>query len=343
MIDRYGRKIEYMRVSVTDRCNLRCVYCMPEQGIEYAPHSEILTYDEIDRICRIASEIGITKIKLTGGEPLVRRGLADLVGMLKRNSNIDQVTLTTNGILLKDNINELVSNGLDAVNISLDTLNEKRYREITRGGHLSQVLEGIEAALAFEQLPVKVNCVPLEDAAEEEYLKIAGIAKNSRVDVRFIEMMPIGLGTCFAGKSGNDTLKILVSAFGEPQMDQIPAGNGPARYIRFSGFEGRIGFISAVTHQFCSQCNRIRLTSEGHLKTCLQYNLGADLRKELRGGSDDSKICAIMKKMIYEKPSGHQFGKKMGKAPDKSSEKISSVHEECEDSLEKKVMSRIGG
>lgn len=346
MIDRYGRKIEYMRVSVTDRCNLRCIYCMPEEGIEYVPHSEILTYDEIARICRIASEIGITKIKLTGGEPLVRRGLAELVKMLKSNSKTEQVTLTTNGTLLKDSISELVENGLDAVNISLDTLNESRYREITRGGSLAQVLEGIEASLAFENLPVKINCVPLKDADEEEYLKIAGIAKKSRVDVRFIEMMPIGLGSCYAGRSGNDTLKMLSGVFGEPRTDRLPAGNGPAQYVRFPGFEGRIGFISAITHRFCGQCNRIRLTSEGCLKTCLQYSAGADLRKELRAGSDDSRICALMKKMIYEKPAGHQFGKMLEHENDKkceNAEKISSEKENGSDSFEKKVMSSIGG
>lgn len=345
MIDRYGRKIEYMRVSVTDRCNLRCIYCMPEHGIEYVPHSEILTYDEIARICRIASEIGINKIKLTGGEPLVRRGLTDLVKMLKSNPKIEQVTLTTNGILLKDNIHELVANGLDAVNISLDTLNESRYREITRGGSLTQVVEGIDASLAFENLPVKINCVPLEDADEEEYLKIAEIAKRSRADVRFIEMMPIGLGSCFSGKNGNDTLKLLSGVFGEPQMDQMPAGNGPAYYLRFPGFEGRIGFISAITHRFCNQCNRIRLTSEGCLKSCLQYSTGVDLRKELRDGADDNKICALMKEIIYEKPAGHQFEKKIEHENKKheNSDKICKEEKNCDDSFEKNVMSRIGG
>ena len=161
MKDRFGRNIEYMRVSVTDRCNLRCVYCMPEEGVPCVSHSDILTYDEIRRICRIGSELGITKIKLTGGEPLVRRGLPELVGMLKSTPGIEQVTLTTNGILLKEKINELVSKGLDSVNISIDTLDPDRYREITRGGNLQDVLDGVESALAYSSLKVssRVHCI----------------------------------------------------------------------------------------------------------------------------------------------------------------------------------------
>ena len=197
MLDRFGREIEYIRVSVTDRCNLRCTYCMPEEGVPPVPHAEILTFDEIERFCRIAAGLGISRIKLTGGEPLVRRGLPVLIGKLKRIPGVKQVTLTTNGTLLKEQIGSLTAAGLDAVNISLDTLDEERYRQVTRGGILDHVLEGLDAALAYPGLPVKINCVPLEDGTEEDLLRLAGLAEDRPVDVRFIEMMPIGYGRKF--------------------------------------------------------------------------------------------------------------------------------------------------
>ena len=177
MIDQYGRTIEYLRIAVTDRCNLRCVYCMPEEGIEQLPHEQILTFDEIERICRISTELGISKIKLTGGEPLVRKGLPDLLGKIKRISGIEQVTLTTNGILLKNQLDELMRQGLDAVNISIDTLDETCYHTVTRCGELNQALEGLQAALEYPNLRVKLNCVPMNQS-EEEYIQMAEYAKE---------------------------------------------------------------------------------------------------------------------------------------------------------------------
>ena len=200
MIDQYGRTIEYLRISVTDRCNLRCVYCMPEEGIEQLPHEQILTFDEIERVCRISTELGISKIKLTGGEPLVRKGLPDLLGKIKRVSGIEQVTLTTNGILLKNQLDELMRQGLDAVNISIDTLDETCYHTVTRCGELNQALEGLQAALEYPNLRVKLNCVPMNQS-EEEYIQMAEYAKEHPLEVRFIEMMPIGMGKACQGKS----------------------------------------------------------------------------------------------------------------------------------------------
>ena len=197
MNDQYGRRIDYMRVSVTDRCNLRCVYCMPGEGFSFLPHEDILSFEEIERVCRIGVRLGITKIKLTGGEPLVRRGIPDLVGKLKGIPGIDEVTLTTNGILLKEQINELVSNGLASVNISIDTLDERRYFRMTRGGDIKKALEGMESALKYPDLKVKVNCVPF---CEEDCISLALLAKKRKIDVRFIEMMPIGNGKNFNGK-----------------------------------------------------------------------------------------------------------------------------------------------
>ena len=307
MRDRFGRNIEYMRISVTDRCNLRCVYCMPEEGVPCVSHSDILTYDEIRRICRIGSELGITRIKLTGGEPLVRRGLPDLVGMLKGTPGIEQVTLTTNGILLKENINELVSSGLDAVNISIDTPDAGRYKEITRGGGLSRALEGMEAALSFPGLQVKINCVPMQGVPADDYICLARMSEKRNVDVRFIEMMPIGPGKGLGVVRGGQIYSMLKDVFGEASVCTGRFGNGPAVYVRFPGFQGKTGFIDAVSHQFCGTCNRIRLTSEGRLKPCLQYGDGADLRRLLRNGADDERIRDEMRRTIYGKPDCHRF------------------------------------
>lgn len=332
MKDRYSRSIEYMRVSVTDRCNLRCVYCMPEDGVQWVGHSEILTFEEIARICRIGTEIGISKIKLTGGEPLVRNRLADLVKMLKETEGINQVTLTTNGILLKDQIDELVSAGLDAVNISLDTLDETYYKKVTRTGELSTVLAGLDAALSYKNIKVKINCVPMKDTRAEEYIRLAALAKDQPVEVRFIEMMPVGLGKAFAGISGDQMLGILEEAYGKSEQYTKKLGNGPATYVHFDGFSGRIGFISAVSHQFCGSCNRIRLTSEGFLKACLQYGGGVDLRALLRSGAEDEEIKMQMEKTILNKPEHHHFAD--------STEELSSQEKA---DLETKGMSAIGG
>ena len=297
MIDQYGRTIEYLRISVTDRCNLRCVYCMPEEGIEQLPHEQILTFDEIERVCRISTELGISKIKLTGGEPLVRKGLPDLLGKIKRIPGIEQVTLTTNGILLKNQLDELMRQGLDAVNISIDTLDETCYHTVTRCGELNQALEGLQAALEYPNLRVKLNCVPMNQS-EEEYIQMAEYAKEHPVEVRFIEMMPIGMGKACQGKSRDELLELLEKAFGNAEPYEKHLGNGPAEYVSFSGFQGRIGFISAVSHKFCDSCNRIRLTAEGYLKLCLQYESGIDLRKLLRSSATDEEVKEAMRQAI---------------------------------------------
>lgn len=333
MEDRYGRTIEYMRVSVTDRCNLRCVYCMPEKGIETVRHGDILSYDEIERVCRIGTELGITKIKLTGGEPLVRKNLPALVEKLKQIPDMDQVTLTTNGILLSSQISALVSAGLDGVNISLDTLDPERYRDITRRGRLEDVLAGIEKALSFSGLSVKINCVPLADIPGSEYVRLAELARDRQISVRFIEMMPIGLGKQFPGRSGDEMTQILQTAFGPAQSYDEKLGNGPAVYMTFQDFRGTVGLIRAMSHQFCRTCNRIRLTSEGFLKPCLQYGGGKDLRNLLRNGADDSQLKIAMQETVYGKPECHHFGICEGKAGQK----------DAGGGSEEKEMFRIGG
>lgn len=335
MRDQFGRKIDYMRISVTDLCNLRCIYCMPESGITRIPHAEILRFDEIVRICRIASGLGITRIKLTGGEPLVRRGVEELIWMIAQTEGIREVTLTTNGILLKEKLPELVKAGISAVNISLDTMDAVRFQTITRRNLFSQVMEGIQAAAECSRIRTKINCVAMPEMNREEWVRLAGLAKTYPVDVRFIEMMPIGQGRNYPGSRQEDVQKKLEAVYGPSRKlegEAAKRGNGPAVYWEFKGFCGKIGFISAVSHRFCKDCNRIRMTAEGFLKPCLQFSGGVDLKTMLRNGADDRNISAALEQAVYGKPSGHQFTETENMQKDARWEE-----------LEEKAMFHIGG
>lgn len=306
MQDNLGRNIDYIRISVTDRCNLRCVYCMPEEGIPLKAHKDMLTYGEILRICRLLPSLGISKVKLTGGEPLVRRDLPYLIGEIRKIPGISQVTLTTNGILLKEQMKELASAGVSAINISLDTLDRDLYHKITRRDELDKVKDGIKAALAHPEIPLKVNCVPL-GIEEQDLVEVAALARDYPIHVRFIEMMPIGCGKQYEFCSQETIMQRLEQRYGFLRELGESYGNGPCRYYEAEGFAGKIGFISAVSHKFCDQCNRIRLTAEGFLKTCLQYEKGCDLRASLRKGCEDGELLDLMKGAIEEKPAEHQF------------------------------------
>lgn len=229
MLDQYRRNIEYIRISITDRCNLRCMYCMPEGGIEQVEHSDILTYDEITRLCRILALKGISKVKITGGEPLVRKNAAELVRMIKSIPGIDNVTLTTNGILLGEQMQDLADAGIDAVNISLDALTEEMFEKITRRKGLDRVLEGMDKALQFPDVRVKVNCVLLHGVNEDQWIPIAGLAKDRPIDVRFIEMMPIGYGRKYCGEETEDHVRhLLEKAYGKADSLSGRFGNGPS-------------------------------------------------------------------------------------------------------------------
>ncbi|MGN0323674.1 MAG: GTP 3',8-cyclase MoaA [Oliverpabstia sp.] len=309
MIDGYGRTIDYIRISVTDRCNLRCTYCMPEKGTFSVPHEEILSYEEIIDLAGIFASLGIHKIRLTGGEPLVRKNLSFLVKKLKQVSGIHQVTLTTNGIFLYDQMDELAAAGIDGINISLDTLNPQLFEKITRRNGLEDVLQGFHKALEYPQVPLKINCVPM-GIEGQNITDMAMLAKKYPVYVRYIEMMPIGLGKQFVGQSEEAVLRELKLRFGEYQNSEKVPGNGPGHYYQFEGFCGKIGFISAVSHKFCDSCNRVRLTSGGFLKPCLQYETGIDLKKMLRQNESEECIRAAIEDTIRKKPHGHQFGKK---------------------------------
>lgn len=312
MTDQYGRKIDYIRISVTDRCNLRCTYCMPEEGVEQISHQEILTYDEIVRLCGICVGKGISKVKLTGGEPLVRKRIWDLIKAVKAVDGIEQVTLTTNGVLLKEQMGELFDAGISAVNISLDTLDPLMYERITRRDELANALAGIEEALKYPDIQVKINCVPLDKVNDNQWIPIAAMAKDRPLDVRFIEMMPIGQGKQYHGKTQDEILQCLEEAYGKAQMIEGNFGNGPSVYVQFRDFKGKIGFISAVSHGFCSECNRVRLTAEGFLKSCLQYTKGADLKEMLRNGKTDEEIGELIGQVIYRKPQSHHFEEAVG-------------------------------
>lgn len=304
MLDGHGRNINYMRISITDRCNLRCRYCMPD-GISWIPMEEILTYEELELLVREAAELGIRRIKVTGGEPLVRKGCPSLVGMLKRVPGIEQVTLTTNGVYLAEYARELKENGLDAVNVSLDTLNPQHFREITGRDELHRVLEGLDAAFQY-QIPLKVNAVLQKGKNEEEWPELASLAKERRLDVRFIEMMPIGYGKKYESIANEEILRQLEMQYGPLEKDDRIHGNGPAVYCRVPGYQGSIGFISAIHGKFCQYCNRIRVTSTGDIKSCLCFEDRISVRDALRA-KDTQKVRELLETAIQNKPAAHRF------------------------------------
>lgn len=305
MFDRENRKIDYIRISITDRCNLRCRYCMPREGVPNTPHEEILSYEELFRLTDVFRAVGATKVKVTGGEPLVRKGAVPFIETLCEK--MEEVTLTTNGLLLEEAAAPLKAAGLAGLNLSLDTLSPETYRTITGRDGLQAALAGLDAALEAG-LPVKVNVVPQQGVNEKELTELAALAREKPIQVRFIEMMPLGLGKQVPGLGGDTVKERLEAAFGPMEPVEKRLGNGPARYFHPQGFAGNIGFISAVSHRFCQSCNRVRLTATGLLKPCLQYAGGTDLRALLRAGAEDASIREAVEKAIWAKPAGHAFG-----------------------------------
>lgn len=311
MFDQYQRKIEYVRISLTDRCNLRCRYCMPEEGIQKMRHEDILTFDEILRIVRALAVLGVRKVRLTGGEPLVRRNIAELVREIHKIEGIEQIALTTNGVLLADMADELVEAGLTGVNISLDTLKAATFADITRRPVFSRVEAGIEAVHEAGLTDVKFNCVPMQGINEEELPALVEHFTHLRPwKFRFIELMPIGCAY-EAGLKGipmAEVRSILEKALGHLRPMQPAKGvYGPAVYYQAEGFRGQIGFIDAMEHKFCSSCNRVRLTAEGFLKLCLNAKTGLDLRTLLRSGIGDENLRLALQQAIYHKPEEHFF------------------------------------
>ena len=313
MLDSNGRNIHYLRLSVTDRCNLRCSYCMP-QGVPKLCHEDVLTYEEFLRLARLFAACGVDTVRVTGGEPLVRKGVEQLVAGLKATPGIRGVHMTTNGVLLAQQLPALLAAGLDSVNVSLDTLSAQTFTHITGVDALGQVRQGIDAVLA-SGIPVKLNCVPQAGVNEAGLRQIAQLAQEHPLQVRFIEMMPIGYGAAVPGLPAVELLDRLQSWF--PQMrpaEDAVLGSGPARYYAVPGWQGKIGIIAAIHGKFCAGCNRVRLTSQGFLRPCLASENGADLRALLRGGASDDALLAVIRQTVWQKPKEHHFGQPGGAA-----------------------------
>jgi cyclic pyranopterin phosphate synthase len=307
MKDKIGRKIEYLRISITDRCNLRCVYCMPENGIQIMENSELLTFDEIQWVVKACASLGVSKIRITGGEPLARKNVEALVSKIKAVEGIEEVSMTTNGIFLNEQLNELVAAGLDRTNISLDTLHSDRYSEITRGGDLNKVLSAVEGSLKAG-LTTKLNTVIIRDFNYDEIMDFVRLTETMPINVRFIELMPLGQGKDYKSISSEEIKKIILKQRKLEPYNHVK-GYGPAVYYKTEKSKGSIGFISPLSHEFCDSCNRIRLTAEGFLKLCLHWNLGVDLKEALRKDCSQKELTEIIEKAVREKPSHHEFMK----------------------------------
>lgn len=304
MIDRLGRNITYVRVSVTDRCNLRCRYCMPAEGVPYLPHHEILRFEEITQVVRTLARLGLRQVKLTGGEPLCRHDLPVLARMLGDIPGIEEVTLTTNGILLPDQAQALADAGITRVNLSLDTLKPDRYAQITRCGQLDEALDGLHAAQKAG-MRVKLNVVPVRGVNDDEILDLVRFGREHDCPVRFIELMPVGLGASRQGLSNAEVLDIIGKAMpGFSPFRGGKLGNGPA--VCYGWQDGGVfGLIGAVHNRFCASCNRVRLTADGVLRLCLAQPDGLDLKPYLREGKEGMEQA--VERAIYGKPTGHHF------------------------------------
>lgn len=306
MLDRYGRVINYLRISVTDRCNLRCCYCMPE-SVQDVGMKNILTFEEIWEIVRTGVSLGITHIRITGGEPLVRKGCVDLIRGIREIPGVETITMTTNGVLLGNYGKQLKEAGVDGVNISLDTLDPEEFYKITGKRKLQEVLAGIRAAKTAG-LPVKLNAV---NRKELDPIPLVRYAQEEKLPLRFIEMMPVGYGKKYVGRSNEELRETLEAVCGKAECmtnreELSRMGSGPAVYYQFSDLKVPVGFISAIHGKFCDTCNRVRLTAEGYLKLCLCYDEGEDLRRVLREGEKEN-LRTIMEQTIFRKPAAHCF------------------------------------
>lgn len=308
LIDNYKRHINYLRISITDRCNLRCVYCMPMEGVSQLSHDAILSYEEILRIAKIAATEGITKIRITGGEPLVRKGVVKLVGWLSQLKGIDDLSMTTNGMLLSEFAKPLYESGLQRINVSMDSLKPDRFKEITRGGELSNVLRGIEKADQVGMNPIKINVVAIKGFNDDEILDFAQLTLDRECQVRFIEFMPVGMNNGWHEGSylSCSTIKQTIEENYKlhPLQDKQENG-GPADLYRLEHAKGMIGFINAISRHFCSSCNRLRLTADGKLRPCLFSDKEFDIRLAMRHGENDEELRTILHTALSNKPKGH--------------------------------------
>jgi cyclic pyranopterin phosphate synthase len=311
MIDQQKRTIDYVRFGLTDQCQFRCSYCMPQKNITFQPSESLLTWEEILRIATCMATLGIQKVKLTGGEPLLREGIFSGIKALKKIQGIKEVTLTTNGFLLEDYIEELVNTGIRSINISLDTLKRDRFLEMTKVDGLDKVLRGMRKAINVG-CKVKLNVVAMQSVLGE-LKEMISLAKSESIAIRFIEPMPIGRSQEAESISKEKLISEIEKEFGEIVPLNEKQGNGPATYWKVEGLQGVIGYIGALSHCFCDTCNRVRITPTGFLKPCLYYKEGIDLKTLVREGIDDTQLIRRIENIIYHKPKQHAFGQETEK------------------------------
>jgi cyclic pyranopterin phosphate synthase len=311
-MDGHGRQIGDLRVSVTDRCNFRCQYCMPAEGLPWLERSEILTFEEITRIVALFASMGVGDVRLTGGEPLVRRDFPVLAGMLSGLKGIEDLSVTTNGFLLKRDAERLVGSGINRFNVSIDSLQSDRFYELTRRDALPQVLEGLEALAAFpEAHPIKINAVAMRGFTEQEVLPFARFARETPYQVRFIEFMPLDADRAWTKAkmlTGEEIRAEIETVY--PLEPEPREPSSTARVYRFADGVGRIGFINPVSEPFCADCNRVRLTADGRLRTCLFSLNETDLRTPMREGADDDELEEIIRAAVWRKELKHHVGEK---------------------------------
>ena len=309
LTDAFSRPITYLRVSVTDKCNLRCVYCMPESGLPWLGRDELLTYEEITQIVQAAAAVGVRSIRLTGGEPLVRRDLHRLVEGIARTPGITDVALSTNAVLLEAQLPELLRAGLMRVNISLDTLRPDRFERIAKRPGLDLVLRGIDAALAAGLKPVKLNCVVMRGENDDEVAAFAELTRDREIFVRFIEVMPVHENLALQAGTyvSSDEILERIGEVGSLVPVPGPSGNGPARYFALDGAAGAVGVISPLSHDYCDRCNRVRLSADGRLRLCLFGDQHVDLRTPLRAGAGQEALCDLLTSAMAIKPERHHL------------------------------------
>jgi GTP 3',8-cyclase len=307
MIDQFGRRVEYLRISVTDKCNLRCVYCMPLHGMPWMHHDELLTYEEIERIVRIMAGMGLRRVRITGGEPLVRKDLPELVRKIAAVPEIDDLSLSTNAVLLDQHADALREAGIRRVNVSLDSLRPARVDEIARRpGSYAKIMAGFDAAERVGFDPIKVNVVLIRGANDDEIEDFAAITRERPWHVRFIELMPTGSNLDLSANQFFSCHEALRRLRRVDRLEPVegPRGNGPATYHRFPGAPGTVGVITPMSHNYCDRCNRMRLTADGHLRPCLFGDLQTNLRDPLRAGED---VGSLIERTLQVKPERHHL------------------------------------
>jgi cyclic pyranopterin phosphate synthase len=312
MLDKFSREINYLRVSITDRCNLHCIYCRPKEGISLQGHEDILRYEEIIRIVSVAVKMGLDKVRVTGGEPLVRRGFIEFIAALKKINGLKDISLTTNGILLEEYAQGIFDAGIRRINISLDSLNKDKYFSITSGGNLDDVLRGIARAEEAGFSPIKINTVAIKGFNDDEALDFARLAADKPFQVRFIELMPVGRQTGMDFGEDYMPASQLIEKISrhyqlEPIKNKRNKSDGPAKIFKIKGGRGEIGFINPVSDHFCSTCNRLRLTSDGKLRVCLLKEAEVDLKKALRENCSDAELEKLIRDAVLLKPKEHDI------------------------------------